>query len=202
VARDLHDEIGQSLTALKLLLQAATSGRPTPTGLAAGSAIVDQILQQVRDLSLSLHPTALEELGLSWALKGHVEQEGRRAGLDVDLQVDSIDEPLPGTIATACFRIAQEAFTNVIRHAAATRVLVRLRRTPDGLELLVRDNGVGVATRPVGNSLGLAGMRERARLLGGLVLIETRAIGGTDVLATLPLPQAPVSRAIDDSIAS
>jgi PAS domain S-box-containing protein len=190
IARDLHDEIGQSLTALKLSLQLAARAPDRTERLTDGVGIVDQILRQVRDLSLSLHSTALDDLGLDCALRGHAEQETQRAGLALNVEMDALPESLPHSIEIACFRIAQEALTNVIRHARARRVLLRLRHTDFGLELLVRDDGIGMAEpeRVGSHSVGLAGMRERARLLGGAVRFAPAPDAGTDVVAILPLP--------------
>ncbi len=190
IARDLHDEIGQSLTALKLSLQLAARAQDRAERLTDGVGIVDQILRQVRDLSLSLHSTALDDLGLECALRGHAEQETQRAGLALDVEMDKLPESLPHSVEIACFRITQEALTNVIRHARASRVLLRLRHTALGLELLVRDDGIGMAEpeRVGSNSVGLAGMRERARLLGGAVRLAPAPGAGTDVVAILPLP--------------
>lgn len=196
LSRELHDDIGQSITAIKL---AATS--LTDEGLAAEPqvrreildeviAIADQTVLKLRNLSLLLRPPQLDSLGLEAALRGQVALLSRNSRLTIDLQVGPVAGRLPAAAELACFRIAQEALTNVARHAGAgsAEVTVSIEDTDTGEALVLRvaDDGRGLdPARPVG--LGLVTMRERAAQLGGRVTISPRPGGGTLVCATLPI---------------
>jgi signal transduction histidine kinase len=155
--------------------------------------IVDETLQRVRSLSLELRPSMLDDLGLAAALRWYVDRQAQRAGLQARVTAKLRDGRQPPEVETACFRLAQEALTNVLRHAHAKRVVVQLRHHGAGLELVVRDDGVGFdvpaaqAQALRGDSLGLLGMRERALLVGGDVEIESSARRGTTVRARFPL---------------
>jgi signal transduction histidine kinase len=196
LSRELHDDIGQSITAIKL---AATS--LTDEGLAADPqvrreildeviAIADQTVLKLRNLSLLLRPPQLDSLGLEAALRGQVALLSRNSRLTIDLEVEPVAGRLPAAVELACFRIAQEALTNVARHAGAgsAEVTVSVEDTDTGEALVLRvaDDGRGLdPARPVG--LGLVTMRERAAQLGGRVTISPRPGGGTLVCATLPI---------------
>jgi two-component system sensor histidine kinase UhpB len=202
VARDLHDEIGQSLTAVKVNLQRVqlTEDKAEQTGIVTDALrLADQVLRQVRDLSLRLHPELLDDMGLTWALQGYAEQQAQRAGLELELAVDPDVPPLPRPVEIACFRIAQEAMTNAIRHAEARRLWVVLEQVDGKLALRVRDDGRGCSEEAIlrhateSGGLGIAGMRERARLLGGEVHLTSPLGCGTEVLAILPLTLPGVS---------
>ena len=148
IARELHDQIGQVLTAVKMNLhtvqqfcQASEAGSYVKDNIEA----VDEALRLVRDLSVDLRPPVLDDLGLATALRWYVDRYTKRTGLNVDVMIDLPDENerFSRELETACFRIAQEALTNVVRHAKATQVLVQLRRDRDVLLLSVKDDGVG-----------------------------------------------------------
>jgi len=198
IARDLHDEIGQSLTAIRLNVERAqrASEPAARTRIMQDCAqIVERVLNQVRNLSLDLHPSILDDLGLVYALKWYAERQSERAGLKIEVAADPSRPRLPRDIEIGCFRIAQEALTNVMRHAKAGRASVTLKRGSGTVELRVRDDGigfvVGAAFAPSGEaSVGLASMQERARLLGGEVRITSAPGQGTEVIALLPLPLA------------
>ena len=201
-ARLLHDEIGQSLTALKLNLEALQQKEApgeTAARLRDSTAIVDTALEQVRSLSLTLRPSVLDDLGLAAALRWAVHREAARAGLEAELALAPGDTRMQPELETACFRIAQEALTNVVRHAQASRVRVALDRNDGELTLTVGDDGAGfdvAAARQravAGESLGLLGMEERALLLGGRLEIESASGAGTTVRARLPLAAGPVA---------
>jgi signal transduction histidine kinase len=197
LSRELHDDIGQSITAIKL---AATS--LTDDSLATDAAvrreildeviaIADQTVHKLRNLSLLLRPPQLDSLGLEAALRGQVAALARNSRLQVELDVAPIAQRLPAAVELACFRIAQEAMTNVARHAGATHARVRVAiEHVDGqrsLVLRVVDDGHGIdPERPGG--LGLLTMRERATQLGGSLAINSREGGGTQVRAVLPIP--------------
>lgn len=195
IARELHDEVGQALTAVKINLQAiqqSGDARAAAGRLQDSIAVVERALQQVRNISLDLRPSLLDDLGLVSALRWYVDNQAQRAGLTAAFNVAPPDLRLPADLETDCFRVAQEALTNAIRHAHATRVEVSLQSTGHGVRLLIRDNGVGfnvahaLAQAAHGKSLGLVGLRERAALAGGrLEIISTRG-RGTEVRAWFP----------------
>lgn len=194
IARDLHDEIGQSLTAMKLCLREAHQSpeEPAATFLADSLDILNQVLQQVRTLALDLRPSLLDELGLKPALKWYLARQGERAGWKTEFDVDDQIDRLSSDIEIACFRTAQEALTNVARHAEATHVSVTLRREDNHLLLSIRDNGKGFdlaqaqARAHGGGSIGLLGMEERVRLVGGQMSIVSSSEAGTTVFARFP----------------
>jgi len=187
VARELHDDFGQVLTALKLNLQ--RSGRDEAESI----ALVDGAIARMRDLAHDLRPPMLDELGLPAALRWYVGREARRAGLESHFALAPPELRPPPGVETTSFRVAQEAITNVIRHAQARRVDVELRVAGDVLELLVRDDGRGFDVRMArrraarGESQGLVGMQERVALAGGELQIDSAPGHGTSVLARFPL---------------
>jgi signal transduction histidine kinase len=196
VARELHDEIGQTLTVLKLNLQRLRAGVAADVAgglLDESLAIADRTLQQTRDLSLDLRPALLDEVGLVPALRWYLDRQGRRAGFTTHFAADEVGEGIAADVAVTCFRIAQEALTNVARHACTTHAIMRITRRHDALELLIRDDGRGfdheevAATAARRGNLGLLGMRERAGLVGGQLLIDSAPGRGTAVHLVLPL---------------
>jgi signal transduction histidine kinase len=196
VARELHDEIGQTLTAIKINLQTVGQSAETLSlapRLKESVAIIDRALEQVRDLSLDLRPSLLDDLGLVAALRWYVDRESRRAGLVPELVADLSATPLPPELETACFRITQEALTNVVRHSQARRVWVTVRQRGEELQLVIRDDGLGFdvsdvrGRRASAESIGLQGMQERALILGGRIEITSTHSQGTEIRATFPL---------------
>ncbi len=196
IAHDLHDEIGQSLTAMKLGLREANTALesgPTASLLADSLTILDQVIQQVRNLALDLRPSLLDELGLVPALKWYIKRQGERAGWETEYTPQLGENHLPPEVEIACFRIVQEALTNVARHAEATHVQVTLTRQGDQLLLVIEDNGQGFNVKRAktrartGISIGLLGMEERARLVGGELTITSSPKTGTKLTASLPL---------------
>jgi PAS domain S-box-containing protein len=195
LARELHDEIGQALTAAKINLQSITGngGSATVARLQETTAILDRLLGQVRKISLDLRPSMLDDLGLVPALRSLLDQQGRRASVAVRFSAENIPEKLDPEIQTTCFRIAQEAITNTLRHAHATHVDVDLRRENGKLRLLIRDNGIGfdvesAQAQTVG--LGLIGVRERAALVGGRAKIISSPNKGTTIEVSAPLTRS------------
>jgi two-component system sensor histidine kinase UhpB len=195
IARELHDEIGQALTSVQLGLQAIEPSLPEPgtRGLLQQSmTTIEQTLQQVRDLSLKLRPSVLDDFGLVAALQWLVDRSPR-AGLAIDFAADPFASRPPVEIETACFRVAQEALTNAIRHARARRVTIELRQADQELLLKVCDDGRGfdaedsLARATGGASLGLLGMQERASLAGGKLEIASTPGQGTIICARFPL---------------
>jgi signal transduction histidine kinase len=204
IAHELHDEIGQSLTALKINLQAlqrAQPGAPPARHLEESIGIVELTIDQVRNLALDLRPAMLDELGLVPALRWYLDRQRQRAGLLIDFVAEPPELRLPSELATVCFRVVQEALTNVIRHAHARSVQVELRQGDAGLLLLIRDDGVGFDVAAAlerathGASLGLLGLQERVLLIGGQVTIESTPAAGATITARLPpMPNMQLER--------
>jgi signal transduction histidine kinase/CheY-like chemotaxis protein len=199
IARELHDEVGQSLTAALLNLQALADlpqSEPFPARIDDSMALIDRVLQQIRTMSLDLRPVLLDDLGLAPALSWLLDRQAERAGFVAEFRAEQADGRFPAAIESTCFRVLQEALTNVVRHARATRVSVTLRRQGAALQLHIRDDGIGFdvgaarerATR--GQSLGLLGMQERIGLLGGLMQIVSSPADGTSIDVWLPLAPA------------
>jgi signal transduction histidine kinase len=146
----------------------------------------------VRDLALDLRPSVLDDLGLPAALRWHVDRFARNAEVEAHVAVDAMPELAP-ELEIACFRVAQEALTNVARHARARHVWLELRLVAEGLELCVRDDGIGFEAEPgreraaAGVSVGLPGMQERVSLVGGELEVKSTAGQGTEVRARFPL---------------
>jgi PAS domain S-box-containing protein len=202
VARELHDEIGQALTAIKLNLQAVEQSAdtsPHAPHLNESVGIIDRALQQVRDLSFDLRPSLLDDLGLVAALRWYVDREARRGDLIPEFVADLSETRLPPELETACFRITQEALTNVVRHAQARRVWVELRQRGSELHLVVRDDGIGFDVSAVRRrhasdvSLGLEGMQERALILNGKIEIKSAPAHGTEIHVWFSLTVIPSS---------
>jgi signal transduction histidine kinase len=192
LARELHDEIGQDLTGLKIALAIAARPPAERRGAALEDAgrLIDRLMTRVRDLSLDLRPTMLDDLGLLPALLWHFERYTTQTGIRVSFEHTGLGGHLPPPVETAAYRIVQEALTNVARHAAVDEATVRLWAGPDLLNIQVIDRGTGFdpeATRAACGTGGLSGMGERASLLGGQLRVESRRGAGTRVAAELPL---------------
>lgn len=205
VARELHDEAGQALTAVIIGLERGLASMPEvysaelpvqPRKLISDLRdLAAQTLDEVRKLALELRPSVLDDLGLVAALRQYVRTVEERSGLATQLTVVGWDDDahprLSPEVETALFRIAQEALTNAIRHARAENVQVRLRLVDASVTLEVRDDGLGVSAAAVnassGEHLGMFGMRERARLLGGEFQASPVSPRGTLVRVSLPL---------------
>lgn len=193
LALELHDRIGQALTAVQINLQSLQSGPDGAHRYEESLAIIEDALQQAQDLSLELRPSLLDDLGLVAALRWYVDRLATRSKLLRCFNAELADMRLAPEIETACFRIAQEALTNVVRHAQAATVWVQLKSNDSCLELMIRDDGRGFAVRDIASrtgpnmSLGLEGMRERASAIGGLVHISSDPGQGTEVRVSFPL---------------
>jgi signal transduction histidine kinase len=193
LSRELHDELGQTLTALKLRLQVAARADARPRGdenpLAQSLAIIDDLIARVRRIALDLRPPLLDEVGLVPALRAYLQSQAAVSGLAIEFHApataDETPLRMPADHEIACFRVVQEAITNVLRHAAASRIDVRVAQSAHHVSLSIRDDGRGfdpvtledAATR---GHLGVPGMRERIRARGGeLRLISTPGQGTT-----------------------
>jgi PAS domain S-box-containing protein len=198
LARELHDEIGQALTAAKINTEMLRATVPSDLGgrLDENAAILDRLLQQTRQISLDLRPPLLDDLGLVPALRWYVDQQAKRAGLEAEFSADPLADDAPPHLQIVCFRLAQEAITNVVRHADARTLRVELRRADTSLRLLVRDDGKGFdvaaakARAEQGASLGLLGLNERAVLASGSARITSSPGEGATVEILLPLASA------------
>jgi PAS domain S-box-containing protein len=187
-ARELHDEVGQALTGLNLALE-TVARLPTESlrdGLANAQALAKETIAQVRELSMRLRPTMLDDLGLRPALLWHFNRYSTQTGVQVDFQATGLDSRLPAAVETAAYRILQEALTNVARHAGVGEVDVYVRHENGELFLAVEDQGAGFDAAAVRGTSGLSGMHERVTLLGGELTIESQPGAGTRLIATLP----------------
>jgi two-component system, NarL family, sensor histidine kinase UhpB len=188
VARDLHDEVNQSLTGLLLRLEAAREAAPPELEdeLAETKALANQAMRELLSLARQLRPTALDDLGLAAAVGGQVEQLGR-GEIDARLSVDGDFSDLGDDAQLVVYRVAQEALSNAARHSGAEHIEVRLRRSDDGgVALEASDDGRGFAFDQSERGLGIGGMRERALLVGGELTIESRPDHGTTVRLDVP----------------
>jgi len=187
VARDLHDEVNQSLTGLLLRLEVVREAAPPglEPEIAETKALANQAMRELLSLARQLRPTALDDLGLAAAIAGLVERlgEGEIAGT---VEVDGDFADLSDDAQLVVYRVAQEALSNAARHAGAAHVAVTLRRDADGVELSVADDGRGFAFDEADRGLGIGGMRERALLVEGELTIESRPDAGTTVRLTIP----------------
>jgi signal transduction histidine kinase len=203
IAREVHDELGQALTALKMdiawvlrrLTQQHTNGAIADK-LTQMSKSSDAIIATVRRISAELRPGILDDLGLAAAIEWQLEEFAKRTGVRTELQSTLGDPVLERDLTTAVFRIFQEALTNIARHASATTVRVRLELERGRVKLEVEDDGVGIPVAAHTTSLGLIGMRERARRLGGECGVHRRDPSGTLVTVTVPL-RFPAERRTD-----
>lgn len=193
LARELHDEIGQSLTALKITLQ-SLGLRPETAALQeqiqTAVSIADTALGQARQMSLNLRPPQLDDLGLPAAIRWNLGRQAGLAGLPLHFAVEDVPEQLPEPVAIACYRIAQEALTNVLRHAHAGNAWVRLQIAGGELRFELQDDGAGFDPGPLAagaSSMGVLGMQERALLAGGRLEIESAPAQGCLVRAIFPL---------------
>ena len=200
VARDLHDEVNQSLTALLLRLEAARVKAPVELAheLADTKALANQAMEELLMLARQLRPTALDDLGLKAALAGHVAELGRQGKIMTSFEAHGDFSALPSDVQLVVYRVAQEALSNAARHSGAETVRVRLLRadSPSGdgdrVELTVGDDGSGFTFDQAARGLGIAGMRERALLVGGDVEVESRPNVGTRVSLRVPLHSADI----------
>ena len=190
LARELHDTVGQALMAVRFDLELLRREPRRLIGrrrLNASLAIVDEAMASVRDFALELRPPVLDDLGLIAATRWYVRRQSRIGGFRVAVVSNAAASGFGAETETACFRVLQEALTNVVRHSHATRVRVELAGSDDALVLTVADNGIGFDAGPrrpgPGSGLGLMGMRERTRHLGGSLEVISELGRGARIVA-------------------
>jgi signal transduction histidine kinase len=209
IACELHDEIGQSLTAVKINLQGIQQrpdGAELGTRLAGSIEIVEHALQQVRNLSLDLRPSLLDDLGLVATLRWYLDRQAQWGGFSAQFVAPPAELSLCSELETTCFRIVQEALTNVLRHAQAHQVRVELQQHEAHLELTIQDDGVGFDVQEAlnraaqGSSLGLLSLLERVTLAGGQLDVESQLGQGTRIRVCCPLCSSDSPFAMTDKM--
>jgi len=204
ISRELHDRMGQQVSALILGLKTAKaqcSNPAAPDQWLRLENLAIQLAQRVHDLAWELRPAALDDLGLHTALSNYLEKWSQQSGIAIDLQDDGLEKPrLPSQVETTVYRVVQEALTNVAKHACPRHVSVILERHCDQMLAIVEDDGKGfdLATmnnaRNASHGLGLLGMRERVALVGGIFNVETAPGSGTTLVMRIPISRAGVSQ--------
>lgn len=191
IARELHDEVGQILTGLTLVIESGlrSEGKPSQELLEEAQTLARTLLSVIRNLSLDLRPAMLDDFGLVPALEAHIERFSKQTGVEIVLKSEGTRQRLPGLLEITAFRVVQEALTNVVRHAQVQSAMVNVFFEEDRLVLHVVDNGRGfdattMLDKPV--SSGLSGMQERVHLAGGLLEIDATPGHGTRVRVELP----------------
>ncbi len=207
ISRELHDDIGQSLTALKICMHRLEQrvNEEHKELIADCLAIADGTLNKLRNLSLALRPPQLDQLGLEDALKWLADQQRSATGLEIECKFSGMTERLPAGLESACYRITQEALNNATRHATAKKIRVEVERNDRLLMLKIRDDGKGfdmdIARMKAikTGSLGLISMEERAQLAGGRLQIRSSPGAGTKVMATFVIDSHALSNADGNS---
>ncbi len=199
ISLELHDEMGQALTAVELELAAIEKELPSslaPTireRLAETRSIVDQASEQIRELSLDLRPSMLDDLGLVPTLRWHLNRFSKRTNVEVKFEAIDLDERLGSDVETVLYRVVQEAINNVSKHAEARKVIVRLQREGEAIAAYVEDDGKGFDANEIlvggapESGVGVLGMRERVVILGGQFNIQSHRGRGTQISVEIPL---------------
>jgi signal transduction histidine kinase len=204
LSRELHDDVGQVLTALRMELGKIERAKAAPDVVGGGAVaeckrLVDSLFRTVRDISLGLRPTMLDDFGLQPALEWQVRDLTGRYNVEVDLRLEGDLEVLPDRYRTCVYRAVQEALTNCVRHAKARAIKVCVALRPDALNVSVTDDGVGLDPSRRRAGLGLRGIEERVKELHGVMTIDRAERGGTHLAINLPLPdtlmEMPLARA-------
>ncbi len=210
ISRELHDSLGQNLTALKLGLQSVRQQGPFPNHIQETfekfQTLADSLIRDVHRLAWELRPSVLDDLGLELALRRYAQEWSRNIGVPIDLHSQGWEgSRLSLELETTLYRVAQEALTNIAKHACARRVSLLLERRSDCVSLIVEDDGHGFEPETnlpmgtVGHKLGLLGMRERVKLVGGNLKIESSPTAGTSIFVRLPAPEEPLISARENA---
>lgn len=194
IAREIHDELGQTLTALKMdvsWLRRKMESIPEPVGqkLTAMTELINQIISRVKKITSELRPGLLDDLGLAAAIEWQADEFTKRTDIPCKVVIRPDNLTVGAALSTSLFRVFQEALTNIMRHAKASRVDVRLTQRNHEVELNIRDNGLGIRPDQMNDSksFGLIGMRERIQFIGGRVRIQAKKGGGTEIRVWAPL---------------
>jgi signal transduction histidine kinase len=199
LARELHDDLSQSLALLSIQLHSAASKVRDPEALSSQlgniTTQIDRLSSDVHRISHELHPSKLEQLGLVAAVRGICREIGAAHGLKVDFRAENLPKKLPNDISLCLYRVAQESLQNVVKHSSASNALVELQLNRNELCLTVSDNGCGFDATASSNldGIGLVSMKERLRAVDGTVQIESAVGAGTKVLVSVPFKEAQVS---------
>ena len=196
ISRELHDEVGQSLSALLLdirnLAETPADKAAFGQGLQNIKTLAENCLNEVRDMALLLRPSMLDDLGLVPALEWQAREVSKRTGLLVDIVEENVSDDLPDELRTCVYRIVQEALNNCSKHAHAKRVQVRVRQDSNHLRVGIEDDGKGFDPAR-SRGMGLTGMNERVSQLGGVLRVDSNPSQGTRLEVELPLPETPVT---------
>jgi signal transduction histidine kinase len=195
LSRELHDEVGQTLTALRMELRNIQELRTAPESefnehVESAKRLSENSVRALKDIAMGLRPSMLDDLGLGSAVQWQARQFAKHIGVPVNVQLEGLDGGLPERERTCAYRFVQEALTNCARHSQATAIHVSIQRLPAVLSVCVRDNGVGFD--PAGRrreGLGMLGIEERVKELGGTVKIESQQHAGAALYATIPLDE-------------
>jgi len=195
IARELHDEIGQILTAIKINLELLKRkiGKDFEGQIEENINLINRAIEEVRDISLNLRPSLIDDLGLISAIKWLVDKIKEKSNLNIELSLKLEQKDIPKDFSITIFRIIQEGLTNVVRHAEATEVLLRVIQEDDEIEIFIKDNGKGFDIKQVfkdiskGRALGLLGIKERVELLNGRIEIKSEIQKGTEIKINIPL---------------
>jgi signal transduction histidine kinase len=195
LARELHDEFGQVLTAIGVMLQRTEKRLPPDSGergeIREVREIANQTLERVRGMSQMLHPPILDDYGLEKSIEWYLGQFGRQAGLQIHYEKTGVAPWIGDQVAIHVYRVLQESLNNVVRHSGANEAWVRVCYTAGSVSLEVEDHGAGLPEKPAaGSGIGMISMRERAGLLGGSISIGRRSGGGTRIALQVPLAPA------------
>ncbi len=195
IAKELHDQIGQNLTGLKFLLEMASckSGKDPEESLTQAQTLINELISQVRSISIDLRPPMLDHLGLLPALLWHFNRYTQSTGIEVAFQHEGLEQRFPAEVETAIYRIIQESLTNIARHAHVDRATVRILASQFTFSVRVSDRGIGFNSEVAAiaaKSIGLVGMHERTASLGGQLTVHSTPGHGTNLEVELPLGSA------------
>jgi two-component system sensor histidine kinase UhpB len=187
IARELHDEVGQTLTAIAIQAENGATAADQLEAWSKVAALAHESLEDIRRIGRDLRPEALEDLGLVNALIALATRVSDQTGLVIERRIASRLPPRSPEVDLVIYRIAQESLTNVMRHAEAKRAVLSLEQAADQLVLIVRDDGQGISGPPRDDAAGIIGMRERAMLVGGRLTLRSKVGAGTEVHLEVPL---------------